>query len=87
MWFNRGPIKESTESHIYYFFPTQIGNSGGPLFKTKQGNEFVVGIHIGNTKKGNASIRLTNEIRLKFNDWAEKTGELDLSKKGITQAI
>ena len=78
MWFARGPIKSRKEKFIFYQIPTETGQSGSPFFKK---NELVVGTHIGDTNRNNVSIRLTNEIRRMMNEWAGKSGKLDLSKK------
>ena len=66
-----------------YTIPTQPGQSGCPLIKTVNGNEYAVGIHLGSLKKGkrNVALILNKERRERINQMISYlTGTMNLSK-------
>ena len=81
MWSSIGPIKKANENFLFYKLSTEIGQSGSPIIKEKDGKKLIIGVHIGGNKKTNTAIKLTTQKRKIINEWvAGITGELNLGK-------
>ena len=87
MWSAFGSFISVNEDFLFHQIPTEVGQSGCPIVKrVKNGNNFVVGIHIGSisSKKKNVALRLTRDKRKKINEWVgEVTGSLNFCKQGL----
>ena len=61
MWHAFGNYKKKYSTFLVYTIPTAMGQSGSPIIKKKDGEWFVVGIHLGelSTLNGNLGLRLT----------------------------
>ena len=68
-----GSVEKVKESFIEYQIPTSCGQSGSPIIKRVNGEEYVVGIHImGNSlEKVNIGLRLNGENREIISCWME----------------
>ena len=64
MWKGSGYFKASKDL-IYHQISTYNGSSGSPIIKRRNGEPYVVGIHIGGDIKLNINfgIRLTKKIK------------------------
>ena len=77
MWTASGEAKEVEEDFIKSQIITSIGQSGSPMIKRFEGEEYIVGIHIGSIpkKKRNIGLRLTEEKRKIIGRWVQKVIE------------
>ena len=74
MWTASGKANEVDENFILSQITTSVGQSGSPMTKRVNGEEYIVGFHIGSLskKKRNIGVRLTEEKKKIINDWIEE---------------
>ena len=90
MWRASGTCKSTFNKLLLkYNIPTKPGQSGSPITKTKNGETYVIGVHLGNRlgkKEKKVGMRLNREKRNMINYWVgEITKELNLSKFSFTK--
>ena len=63
MWTASGKIKSANENFLKSKIPTSAGQSGSPMIKRVEGEEYIIGIHIGSNpkEKRNYGVRLNGE--------------------------
>ena len=74
MWTTTGKAIQVDENFIYSQITTSVGQSGSPIIKIMEGDEYIVGFHIGgqSKKKRNTGMRLTEEKRIIISGWMEE---------------
>ena len=91
MFYGEGKCRAVNKDFMLYSIPTEKGESGGPIIRKEDGNEYIIGVHIGTIGelKKNTAVRLTEEKRKRINEWVgEITGQIDLSKlKSILERL
>ena len=65
MWTASGEVTRVLENFISSRIPTSEGQSGSPIIKNMEGEEYIVGVHIGSSseKKRNVGLRMTGAVK------------------------
>ena len=74
MWTASGTIKRANENFLKSKIPTSFGKSGSPMIKRVEGEEYIIGVHIGSKpeEERNFGVRLNEEKMKMVNKWVEE---------------